>query len=220
MTAQPFPHLVIDDFLHIDRGFADSFASDNWPQWMVYSDAHQPGNCACGAITVIPYPWLDQIIELNSPRFLQLLEAVTDISKLIPDPYLEGGGLHLSSAGGILQLHTDFHSNQRLDLYRRVNVLVYLNSDWKEGDGGSLQFSAHPDGTGECVTIDPIWGRCVIVSNELAVGARFHRSRCSGHLTEVDRALLFHLLRSVRVQRRYGNVLERPGTTSPLWSGT
>src|SRR5205085_3553897 len=106
-------------------------------------------------------PWGEVLDELQSGPFLQLLERITGIERLIPDPYLEGGGLHLSTGGGILAPHTDFHLYRRLGLYRRVNILVYLNPVWRPGDGGELELmhAKRPDNK---VRIDPRWGRCVI----------------------------------------------------------
>ena len=39
----------------------------------------------------------------------------------------------------MLKPHSDFHNYERLGLFRRLNVLVYLNADWTAEDGGSLQ---------------------------------------------------------------------------------
>ena len=41
--------------------------------------------------------------------------------------------------GGFLDVHIDFARNPKLSLVRRVNVLVYLNDDWQEDWGGSLE---------------------------------------------------------------------------------
>jgi hypothetical protein len=71
---------------------------------------------------------------------------------------LEGGGLHLSGPGGILAPHTDFHTYGRLDLYRRLNVIVYLNPDWTKGDGGELVLTGG-DGQGR-TEVEPRWGTC------------------------------------------------------------
>ena len=46
---------------------------------------------------------------------------------------------HSSGPGGVLKPHSDFHNYERLGLFRRLNVLVYLNADWTADDGGSLQ---------------------------------------------------------------------------------
>lgn len=78
---------------------------------------------------------------LNSIIFLTFLQNITSIEeKLISDPYLNGGGLHEIKKGGLLKIHTDFNKHGLLKLDRRVNVLIYLNSDWKEEYGGHIEF--------------------------------------------------------------------------------
>src|SRR5207253_7370897 len=79
--------------------------------------------------------------ELNSPDFVSWLCDLTGIPGLMPDPSLEGGGLHQSARGGFLNIHTDFsmhhyHKNWR----RRVNLILYLNKGWQEAWGGAIEF--------------------------------------------------------------------------------
>jgi 2OG-Fe(II) oxygenase superfamily len=71
--------------------------------------------------------------SLNSKAFLAYLEELTGIDGLIPDPYFAGGGIHVVSNGG----HLDIQG--KLNLERRLNVLIYLNKDWKEEYGGSFE---------------------------------------------------------------------------------
>lgn len=99
--------------------------------------------------------------ELSSPSFLDQLERVTGIKGLIPDPYLEGGGLHLSLGGGQLAPHTDFHVYEKLGLFRRLNLIVYLSENWKDGDGGELELSV-PGDLSPMAIVEPIGGRAVI----------------------------------------------------------
>ncbi|WP_086930539.1 2OG-Fe(II) oxygenase [Agarilytica rhodophyticola] len=79
------------------------------------------------------------IHNLNSEPFLNFLENLTGIKGLIPDPYLVGGGLHKIPRGGKLGVHVDFNEHTTMNVYRRLNVLVYLNKDWKEEWGGHLE---------------------------------------------------------------------------------
>jgi Rps23 Pro-64 3,4-dihydroxylase Tpa1-like proline 4-hydroxylase len=136
-----------------------SFPSADWDGWNELGDSYQKEKYACRDIEVIPQPFRDLLVELCEPRFLDFLERVTGIDKLIPDPYFEGGGLHLSGPRGHLSMHTDFHTYSRLDLYRRINVLVYLNPDWSEADGGALHLHGDDDAD---VTVVPRFGTCVV----------------------------------------------------------
>lgn len=76
---------------------------------------------------------------LNSRPFIQFLEGMSGIKGLIPDPYFAGGGIHVVGNGGHLDIHADFNHNAILNLERRMNVLIYLNKDWKKEYGGSFE---------------------------------------------------------------------------------
>ncbi len=76
---------------------------------------------------------------LNSRPFLLFLEEVTGIQGLIPDPYFVGGGIHKVANGGHLDIHADFNHHGKLNLERRLNVLIYLNKDWKAEWGGEFE---------------------------------------------------------------------------------
>lgn len=76
---------------------------------------------------------------LNSRAFIQFLENMSGIKGLIPDPYYQGGGIHRTENGGFLDIHADFNHHRLMNLERRLNVLIYLNPDWKEEYGGSFE---------------------------------------------------------------------------------
>ncbi|WP_078282994.1 2OG-Fe(II) oxygenase [Mycobacteroides franklinii] len=159
-TAEPFPHLVVDDFLRLSSESAAAFPGISWPWWSQWDDGYIRNKRFCAEIDLIPEPFKAVIRELNEPRFLSVLEKVTGIRQLLPDPYLFGGGIQLSGAGGILTPHTDFHYLRALNLYRRINVIVYLNESWSLNDGGCLSLY---DAEGQAVqTVVPVWGRALI----------------------------------------------------------
>ena len=77
--------------------------------------------------------------SLNSRQFILFLETLTGINGLIPDPYFIGGGLHIVKEHGYLNSHLDFNWNHKLQLHRRVNVLIYLTPNFKKIHGGQLE---------------------------------------------------------------------------------
>jgi Rps23 Pro-64 3,4-dihydroxylase Tpa1-like proline 4-hydroxylase len=109
-------------------------------------------------------PWtLALLHQLNSSRFIRALEALTGIRGLIPDPHLEGGGLHQIERGGYLKVHADFNKHEGLRLDRRLNLLIYLNKDWNEDFGGHLElWTPLMDRCARKVL--PIFNRCVVFS--------------------------------------------------------
>lgn len=138
--SSPFPHLVLDHFLDLPPEMvARQFPDPGWSRWSKFEDAYQHQKRTCNDIAALPPLFQDMVHELSGPSFLQFLEKITGLSGLMPDPYLTGGGLHSSGPGGILAPHADFHAYGKLNLYRRINVLVYFNPEWRAEYGGSLE---------------------------------------------------------------------------------
>jgi hypothetical protein len=163
LAAQPFAHAVWSDTVAAAPADVDAaFPAPDWVGWHRYGDEYQRGKRICTDLDRMP-PLLQRMVhELHAPATLRMLEALTGIEGLVPDPYLEGGGLHASVGGGALTPHTDFHIYPRLGLYRRLNLIVYLSGDWPDGDrGGSLGLYA----AGEqepAVVVPPTFGTCVV----------------------------------------------------------
>jgi hypothetical protein len=101
--------------------------------------------------------------ELNSGVFIDFLERLTGIEGLVPDPGFVGGGLHQIERGGHLKVHADFNRHPRTGLERRLNVLVYLNRDWKDEYGGAFELWNEDMTTSEAKVM-PYFNRCVVFS--------------------------------------------------------
>lgn len=139
--AHPFPHIVLDDFLQPEvlKAALKEFPALNSGEWTQYLHANER---KFGKTDVDSFPSTLQAIinELNSPCFIQFLTDLSGIKNLLPDPSLEGGGLHQSGPGGHLNIHADFTVHPlRRHWRRRLNVLVYLNENWQEAYGGHLE---------------------------------------------------------------------------------
>lgn len=77
---------------------------------------------------------------INSNQFIKFMQILTSIDEiLLPDDSLSGGGLHEIKNGGLLKIHTDFNKHPFKKLDRRLNVLIYLNKNWKQSYGGHLE---------------------------------------------------------------------------------
>ena len=62
---------------------------------------------------------------MRSPRFVRFLEKMSGIDGLVPDPAYEGSGIHITTRGGHLQVHSDFnHLGADLKWHRRLNIFV------------------------------------------------------------------------------------------------
>ena len=79
------------------------------------------------------------INELESSEFISRVGDCTGISNLFIDEGLYGGGLNIYPPGSHLTTHIDFNYNNDIKAYRSVNLIYYLNSDWKKGFGGCFE---------------------------------------------------------------------------------
>jgi Rps23 Pro-64 3,4-dihydroxylase Tpa1-like proline 4-hydroxylase len=167
MRADPYPHIVFDDFL---RPEAVAAAIEEFPpldpaQWNNYLHANERKFS-----NTDPETWgpnlQDILTVLNSPRFVAFVGTLIGVEHLLPDPTLEGGGLHQSTAGGFLNVHADFtvHPHSR-KLQRRANILLYLNPDWKPEYGGDLEIWSR-DMTRCVEKVSPVANRVLIFSTE------------------------------------------------------
>lgn len=167
-NANPYPHIVLENFLNpetldecIDE-FNKLNEADGWINYAHYNEKKKGLN----KLEVLPETIKGTINELNSPEFLEFLSTLTGIKDLQKDEYLEGGGIHQSTKGGYLNIHADFtvHPHHR-NWQRRVNVLVYLNKNWKEEWGGKLELWDTKMKACEA-KISPVFNRCVIFNTD------------------------------------------------------
>jgi hypothetical protein len=166
--SYPFPHVVIDDFIDSDKLpkiLAEVNKLRDADAQTKFIDPTSPYEFNKYAFNSNYGPYLGQLFaELNSPGFIKHIERITGVNNIICNELsLFGAGIHRIKSKGFLQLHTDFNTyhskNRRLD--RRVNLLIYLNPDWKPEYKGQLCLC--DINTNTCAKkIDPILNRCVI----------------------------------------------------------
>jgi hypothetical protein len=164
-AADPFPHIALDglfDDSELDAVLSE-FPRPEAMQWAKFDNPHEKKlgfYYETATISPVVRRFLD---AMNSFEVLLFLEALTGIEGLIPDPYFGGGGLHQIEPGGYLKIHADFNVHPKLHLDRRLNVLIYLNKDWREEWGGQLElWDTEMRGCRE--RIAPLFNRTVIFS--------------------------------------------------------
>ncbi len=160
----PFRHVVIDDFL------APALAAsllDAFPPFE-RGNARNEAGAIGGKATVErppelgpPYAALDQLVR--SAPFLDFLSRVTGIPDLLYDPFYFGGGTHENRHGQDLDPHVDFNRHPVEGWHRRLNLIVYLNREWQDRWGGSLDLHSDPRSPDDRVRrVTPLYNRCVI----------------------------------------------------------
>jgi Rps23 Pro-64 3,4-dihydroxylase Tpa1-like proline 4-hydroxylase len=140
LAAKPFPHIVFDNFFDpglLDRVVAE-FPKPGAIRWQRFDNEREVKLASAAESSFGPVTRL-LLYHLNSITFLEFLGEVTAIPNLIGDPSFEGGGLHQIVRGGKLGIHADFNKHRTYQLDRRVNLLLYLNKDWREEYGGHLE---------------------------------------------------------------------------------
>jgi len=164
-AADPFPHIVVDglfDDADLDAVLRD-FPSPDAMRWTRFDNPLEKKLGYFYASSTISKTVRDFLEATNGFEMLLWLEALTGIEGLIPDPYFGGGGLHQIEPGGFLKVHADFNVHPKLKLDRRLNMLIYLNKEWKEEYGGHLELWDR-DGKTCRKKILPTFNRTVVFS--------------------------------------------------------
>jgi hypothetical protein len=69
--------------------------------------------------------------------------------------------MHMTGPGGRLDVHIDFNYVRDRKLYRRLNILIYLNERWDDSWGGQIELWDKDVSRCE-VAVTPLLNRCVL----------------------------------------------------------
>ena len=164
INEEPFPHITFDNFLPpeladlIGEQYANFDKSDS--KWKFHNNENTE-RYFLEDITSFSLPLKLFASSVNGRSFLSFLETLTSINHIIPDPYFIGGGAMLTSKGGYLKVHVDFNFHHKLQSWRKINALFYLNKKWKKEWKGNLELWS-TDGKKKVKEIEPKFNRVVI----------------------------------------------------------
>lgn len=160
--ASPFPYVVMDGFLPEDiaERVLGEFPAPDAIEWTRYNGEEQRKLESKSEDQLPPFT-RSLLSQMNSSKFVSFLEELTGIEGLIPDPHYWGGGLHQINRGGHLKIHADFSLHPGMKIHRRINLLLYLNKDWKDEYAGKLELWDR-DITRCEAKITPTFNRCVV----------------------------------------------------------
>lgn len=139
---------VIDDFFDEDiaNELADDFYSYDDERWLTRNNSEFEEKLLSTHWDWYPASFYKTFFQLASKEFTDVLSDMTGIENLIADYGLHAGGMHLHASNGRLNLHKDAKVHPKLGLLRKLNIIVYLNKNWKEEWGGELEFWSDKDG--------------------------------------------------------------------------
>ncbi len=138
LLAKPFPHLIIDELC------------DKEKIEVLYTQIPELHNKSRDYVFAANKFEKSKFMEL-SPLFQELHEDLTSQTftdflryitnqEIIVDVKYHGGGMHQGKQKSFLDMHLDFNYHPlKKNWFRTINILLYLNKDWKPEYGGHLK---------------------------------------------------------------------------------
>lgn len=168
LHEQPFVHCVIDNFFcdDIAERLEEEFPSFNSDLWHRYRNPLEVKN-ACNNWNCFPPLTYQTFKYLNSQSFCNVIRRKLNFhDNVYSDEGLNGGGWHISGNGGKLNPHLDYFIHPKLNLQRKFNLIIYLNSIWGSSWGGHFglwESNANARRAGKMIkSIFPKFNRAII----------------------------------------------------------
>lgn len=195
----PFKHICVDDFLEerCAQGVINEFPS--FSNERAVNEFGEYGSKDVNWQLQKIGPHFKAVYEsLANGEFTSWLSSVTGIEDLVwggENTY--GGGTHENLNDAELDIHLDFNIDDRNQYHRRINVLIYLNPEWEEQWGGSLELHKDPrvPATNYVKKFPPIANRAVIHETNDHSWHGFRRIKLpegKKHLSRKSLALYFY----------------------------
>lgn len=163
--AHPFPHIIYDNFFDEDiaRQLSEEVPGTDNPIWLQYNNKLE-NKFACNMWDKFPKTTYQVFSYFCNPNFVSLLSQVTGIFPLIADVGLHGGGWHVHTRGGMLNVHKDYSIHPKMKLERALNLIVYLTPNWNSEWGGGLGLWTEKDEQPDELihTVDCLFNRAVL----------------------------------------------------------
>jgi len=165
LHAAPFKHVMMENFF--EPAFADRLLAEfpSFDPKLAMNEMGELGGKAVNTKIREISPAYKELYELiGSKGFLEMMSRLSGIPDLVMDPKLYGGGTHENRHGQELDAHVDFNYDEAQGLHRRLNIIVYMNRDWKTEWGGAIEIHSNPwdHEHNQIQAFDPLFNRCVM----------------------------------------------------------
>lgn len=138
LLAKPFPYLVIDNFCdHTKLGHLYASIPELKNKSRDYVFAHNKFEKS--NYKEMGPDFEELYTDLSSKRMNDFLSYIAN-EEIFVDPANHGGGLHQGRENSFLDMHLDFNYHPLHNgWFRNMNLLLYLNKDWKPEYKGHLK---------------------------------------------------------------------------------
>jgi hypothetical protein len=190
LAAEPFKHVVVENFF--EPAFAEQLLAE-FPRFdptLARNEAGRTGGKAVNTELARISPAYQRLYDaLSSRAFLDFVSELTGIPDLLHDPLMFGGGTHENLHGQDLDPHVDFNYDQSRRLHRRLNLIVYMNKEWRPEWGGSLELHSNPRDpyTNRIFSYEPRFNRCVLFETNEYSWHGFPEIRLPEHRRDLSR---------------------------------
>jgi hypothetical protein len=165
LHADPFKHVAIENFF--EPLFAERLLAD-FPSFNPHLAKNEVGLAGGKAVNTnirqISSTYQELYELIAAQPFLEFVSRLSGIPDLILDPKMYGGGTHDNRHGQELDPHVDFNYDEAEQLHRRLNLIVYMNPEWRSEWGGALEIHSNPrdPGTNRIKSYAPLFNRAVM----------------------------------------------------------
>ena len=138
----PFPHLIYEDFVTSDliqniKNEYDDILKNKMDEWNKYDN---PIEHKLSFNKFEDTVYLKQLFDIvGDENFIKSLQQTFDIEDIELDTDLYGAGLHNHPKGGHLCTHLDYEINPITFKKRWLNLILYINDDWKDEYNGDTE---------------------------------------------------------------------------------
>ena len=152
LLAKPFSHVVIDAFceeekllqLHTELPEIQTKSRD----YVFAANKYEKS----GIQNISPL-FKELYEDLTSQRFQDFLQFISNETVFV-DKAFHGGGIHMGKKNSFLDMHLDFNYHPLHPMwYRHLNLLLYLNKDWRPEYGGHLKLKDLRSGELRCLEV-------------------------------------------------------------------
>ena len=140
IKTHPYSHIVIDNFLKKEeyQKILNEFPKKPDQNWWQYNNPLEV-KFAHDKINDYPSSIYNLFHAYCHDSIITKLRTLFNIPDLDYDPYCHGGGMHAHPRYGRLNMHLDYEIHPALNKKRRLNIIFYVNPEWKKEWHGETQ---------------------------------------------------------------------------------